>query len=187
MQQRHIHVGGAELDDLAPSPPAWPRYGARRPGSLTGVCIGDPMQALPFDGWPGSATGLYLYVISSHSPGGEHPEVRGLVILPGGIQWLLPSPANVPYGSRRWGLLVMFCRGQDIYYGRWLRSGSTSPLLLSYETVATAVVGVAPLRDHVPPHGGCSGHRPHRSMSLTGVAGGAYFICFVGFLLKPNG
>ena len=100
------HVGGAELDDSAPSPPAWPRYGARRPGSQTGVGIGDPMQALPFDGWPGSATGLYLYVISSHSPGGEHPEVRGLVILPGGIQWLLPSPANVPYGSRRWGLLL---------------------------------------------------------------------------------
>ena len=45
MQQRHIHVGGAELDDLAPSPPAGPRYGARRPGSQTGVCIGDAARA----------------------------------------------------------------------------------------------------------------------------------------------
>ena len=32
------HVGGAELDDLAPSPPTWPRYGARRRASTTAAC-----------------------------------------------------------------------------------------------------------------------------------------------------
>ena len=50
---------------------------------------------------------------------------------------------------------------------------------IGYYTVATAVGVVGPPRAHSPTHGGHSGNRPHRSMSLTGVAGGGYFTRYI--------